>query len=184
MGYNKAGRPKTDKVKEILGYKINAILIKDKDNVEKAKIPCGRFVLATNQAGMSAQQMLDTYKEQDSVERGFRFIKDKSFQCNRIYLKTPQRIDALMMVMTLSLLVFNLGQYHLREKLVTENAYVPDQKGKPTQKPTLRWVFTLMRGVCCAYLSEKYLGVINIREYQANIINVMGEEVIKIYDMV
>ena len=56
---------------------------------------------------------------QDAVERGFRFIKDKSFQCNRIYLKTPQRIDALMMVMTLSLLVYNLGQHHLREQLKT-----------------------------------------------------------------
>lgn len=183
LGHNKAGRPKANTEKEIIGFKINANLVKDKENIEQAKIPCGRFVLATNQAGMSAQQVLDTYKEQDSVERGFRFIKDKSFQCNRIYLKTPQRIDALMMVMTLCLLVYNLGQYHLRDNLIKENAYVPDQKGKPTQKPTLQWVFTLMRGVCCAYLSKKYLGVVNITERQANIINLMGEEVMKMYDM-
>ena len=124
MGFKKAGRPKSNKEKEVLGYKIKVKLIEDKENIAKAKIPCGRFVLATNQAGMSSQQILDTYKEQDTVERGFRFIKDKSFHCNRIYLKTPQRIDALMMVMTLSLLVYNLGQHHLRDKLAKGNGYV------------------------------------------------------------
>ena len=45
MGYKQAGRPKANKEKEVLGYKINAKLVEDKENIEKAKIPCGRFVL-------------------------------------------------------------------------------------------------------------------------------------------
>jgi transposase len=130
---------------------------------------------------MSAQQMLDTYKEQDKVERGFLFIKDKSFQCNRIYLQNPQRIDALMMIMTLSLLVYNLGQYQFREKLKTENATVPDQLGKPTQKPTLSWLFIMLRGISSAYIFGEYIGTVNIGERELNIITLMGEEIIAIY---
>jgi transposase len=126
---------------------------------------------------MSAQTILDTYKEQDKVERGFLFIKDKSFHCNRIFLHNPQRIDALM---TMSLLVFNLGQYQFTEKLKTENATVPNQLGKPTQQPTLCWIFIMLRGISCAYLENEYVGVINIGEREANIIKLMGEDIIEI----
>jgi len=36
------------------------------------------------------------------VERGFRFLKDRSFRVAEIYLKRPSRIQALAMVMELS----------------------------------------------------------------------------------
>ena len=106
-----------------------------------------------------------------------------AFHCNRIYLHNPQRIDALMMIMTMSLLVYNLGQYQLRETLKAEDATVPNQLGKPIQQPTLCWIFIMLRGISCAYLEDEYVGVINIGEREANIINLMGEEVIEIYDM-
>ena len=85
--------------------------------------------------------------------------------------------------MTMSLLVYNLGQYQLRETLKAEDATVPNQLGKPTQQPTLCWIFIMLRGISCAYLEDEYVGVINIGEREANIINLMGEEVIEIYDM-
>jgi transposase len=183
MGHKGKGRPAAGAQKVVLGYHLEGALVKDSKAIEQAKIPCGRFILATNRDGMSAQAILDTYKEQDKVERGFLFIKDKSFQCNRIYLRNPQRIDALMMIMTLSLFVYNLGQYQLREKLKAEDASVPNQLGKPTQQPTLAWVFVMLRGISSAYMADEYVGVINIGEREAHIINLMGEEVIEIYDM-
>lgn len=183
MGYKGKGRPAAGTPKIILGYYLKTTLIKDSKAIEQAKIPCGRFILATNRDGMSAQTILDTYKEQDKVERGFLFIKDKSFHCNRIYLNKPQRIDALMMIMTMSLLIYNLGQHQLREKLKAEDATVPNQLGKPTQQPTLCWIFIMLRGISCAYMRGEYVGVINISEREKDIINLMGEEVIKIYDI-
>jgi transposase len=149
----------------------------------KAIVSCGRFILATNRDGLSGQQILDTYKAQDKVEQGFLFIKDKSFHCNRAYLQNPQRIDALMMIMTMSLLVYDLGQYQFREKRKAENATVPNLLGKPTQRPPLSWIFIMLRGISCAYMADEYIGVINIGEREAGIINLMGEEVIEIYDM-
>jgi transposase len=89
-----------------------------------------------------------------------------------------------MMVMTLSLLVYNLGQYEFREKLEAENATVPDQFGKHTQNPTLCWIFIMLRGITCAYLNEEFMGVINIGERETNIIKLMGEEITAIYDMI
>ncbi|TFU14034.1 hypothetical protein E0489_13145 [Thermus tengchongensis] len=41
--------------------------------------------------------------------------------------------------MALALLVYTLGEWELRRRLEGEG--VPDQKGKPTARPTLRWVF-------------------------------------------
>jgi transposase len=92
MGHKGKGRPAAGTAKIILGYHLKTTLEKDSKAIEQAKIPCGRFMLATNRGGMSAQEILDTYKEQDKVERGFLFIKDKSFHCNRI-LTNPLKIS-------------------------------------------------------------------------------------------
>jgi transposase len=108
------------------------------------------FVLATNELDESAMTDLDIlnhYKSQNKVERGFKFLKDPSFQANTIFIKTPERVEALMMVMTLSLLVYAAIQYRIRQELDKNNANIPDQKRKPTKNPTAKWVFELFQGV-------------------------------------
>jgi transposase len=47
----------------------------------------------------------------------------------------------MAMVMGLCLLVYSLGQRALRQALETANQTVDNQVGKPTTKPTLRWIF-------------------------------------------
>jgi hypothetical protein len=49
------------------------------------------------------------------------------------------------------------------------------------QKPTLCWVFIMLRGIRCTYLEDEYVGVINIGEQEANIIYLMGEDITEIY---
>ena len=48
---------------------------------------------------------------------------------------------ALMMIMVVSLLVYTLAQLRLRQALALAHQTIPNQKGKPTAIPTLRWVF-------------------------------------------
>jgi len=48
---------------------------------------------------------------------------------------------ALAMVMGLCLLVYSLGQRCLRQTLAQAKQTIDNQLGKPTSKPTLRWVF-------------------------------------------
>ena len=47
---------------------------------------------------------------------------------------------ALAMIMTLALMVYSLGQRQLRRALEEAHSTLPNQKGKPTARPTLRWI--------------------------------------------
>lgn len=57
---------------------------------------------------------------------------------------------ALAMIMALYLLyllVYNLGQRQLRQALKGANEAIASQSGKPTQTPTLRWVFQFFMAI-------------------------------------
>ncbi len=69
------------------------------------------------------------------------------FKWDCVLLKTPHRIDALMIQMTLCLMVYGVSEYELRQSLQTTGDSVPDQKRKPTQKPSMKWVYFLFQGV-------------------------------------
>lgn len=90
---------------------------------------------------LTDDQILQEYKAQQSTERGFRFLKDPLFFTSSVFLKTPERVAALAMLMGLSLLVYSLGQRSLRQALDRAKQTIENQVGKPTAKPTLRWVF-------------------------------------------
>jgi transposase len=49
--------------------------------------------------------------------------------------------------MSLCLLVYNLGQRQLRQALAGQAETIPNQLGKPTATPTLRWVFQCFMAV-------------------------------------
>ena len=87
------------------------------------------------------------YKEQQSTERGFRFIKDPLFFADSLFVKNPERVETMMMLMALCLLVYNLGQRQLRIALKTQKATVKNQLSKPTESPTLRWIFQCFQGI-------------------------------------
>ena len=51
------------------------------------------------------------------------------------------------MVMTLCLMVYGVSQYELRQSLKAAGETVPDQKRKPTNNPSMKWVYFLFLGV-------------------------------------
>jgi transposase len=135
---------------EQVGVKIRADLEENSALIEEEKQLAGRFILATNvldEAELSPNQMLIKYKEQQSTERGFRFLKDPMFLADSIFLKSPERIQAMALIMGLCLLVYNLGQRELRSALARREETVKNQLGKETNSPTLRWIFQLFQAV-------------------------------------
>jgi transposase len=50
--------------------------------------------------------MLSTYKQQQSAERGFSFLKDPLFFTDSVFLKSSERIESLALIMGLCLLVY------------------------------------------------------------------------------
>ena len=67
------------------------------------------FILATNEldaAQLPAPAVLDGDKGPASAARGFRFLKAPQFLASSRSLKKPERVMALLMVMTVCLLVY------------------------------------------------------------------------------
>ena len=144
------GRPKKDAEKKVSGVRIEATVITDDGKIEAKRRQKGRFILATNQMDSTAlkdENILWEYKEQSKTESGFRFIKDNEFRVHTVFLKKPERINALMMIMTLCLMVYNVAQYRLRESLKQTGETVPNQLKKPIQNPTMAWVCEMFHGV-------------------------------------
>ena len=138
----KRGRPKKDETR-IVKYAIEADIEIYQESVTSERQKLGRFVLASNDLDLDPETMLNYYKGQRTVERGFRFLKDKSFHVSEVSLKKEERIEALSMIMVLCLLIYSYAEWKLREKLKETGESVPNQLKKPTQKPTMRWVFQL-----------------------------------------
>jgi transposase len=142
--YAKGGRPKQGATPLGFHYRLTGQLSLDSSCLEAASKRAGRFILATNVLDsqvLSPDQMLAEYQAQQNTERGFRFLKDPFFFASALFLKNPQRIMALMMIMVVSLLVYTLAQRRLRQALALAHQTIPNQKGKPTAIPTLLWVF-------------------------------------------
>src|SRR3990167_5343787 len=174
------GRPKADAQKIIIGYQIQACLATHLDAVRAKKDTLGRFILATNQCDYSLldnHSILKQYKEQSCVESGFKFIKKDAFELDSFFLKTPERISALMMIMTLCLMVYNFAQAHLRECLKESEETLPNQVGKQVKTPTMSWVFELMNPIAVVTISvnnQKQRIVTNLKPVHRQIIAYFG----------
>jgi transposase len=65
-----------------------------------------------------------------------------------LYLfQSPERIEALALIMGLCLLVYTLGQRLLRHSLQRTNSQLKNQLGKLTNRPTLRWICQIFQGI-------------------------------------
>ena len=187
--YPRRGRPTAEDQKEVVGYYLQGNLAVDQTALEEIQRSLGRFILATNELDatrLPAIAMLENYKDQGvSVERGFRFLKDPLFFAHSLFLKKPQRLMALLMVMGLSLLVYSLAERKLRQALKEMNATVPDQRRKPTQKPTMRWVFQLFEGLDILLVKQNgqvmLRQLLNLRPAQEQVVTLLGPQVQKCY---
>jgi transposase len=148
--YERRGKPASGDTPSRVSYSVCATLQTNEAKVLTHRQRAGRFILATNVldlSKLSADDALQEYKNQQGTERGFRFLKDPLFFASSVFLKTPKRIMALGMIMAVCLLVYNLGQRQLRNALAQATQTIPNQLGKPTQTPTLRWVFQCFMAV-------------------------------------
>jgi transposase len=139
----------TDKEeKSIFQFKGN---IEEKtEEIERKRQETGRFILTTNildELRVTEAEILEKYKEQSQCEQGFAFLKDPLFFADSFFVEKPERIETLLFLMSLSLLVYNLGQRELRKALKRAKTGVKNQLGKLTDRPTLRWIFQCFQGI-------------------------------------
>jgi transposase len=137
-------KSKTKDSPEEISYQISATVSQNESKINTEVLSAGRFIIATNvldSKELSNDSMLSEYKAQQSCERGFGFLKDPLFFADSIFLKSPERIESLGMIMGLCLLVYTLAQRQIRNALKDSKSTIKNQLGKATDRPTLRWIF-------------------------------------------
>lgn len=188
--HKRQGRPRKGAIPASFVYKVKGRVIEDEETIAHSLQRKGKFIVATNQLdtlALPSEMMLAAYKEQGvSVERGFRFLKDPLFFASSLFLEKPERIMALIMVMGLALLVYALAEHKLRSQLMRTGITLPNQLGKPTQRPTMRWVFQLFDGIDVLLMPqihqiEMQRYVLNLKPIHHQILNLLGPEVQKCY---
>ncbi|MEM7657274.1 MAG: IS1634 family transposase [Bacteroidota bacterium] len=184
----KRGRPKKDAPPPEQRFRLYAQSITNVAALRKALAPLGKFILATNeldQEALPAAEILPHYKDQNQVEKGFRFLKSPMCMAESVFLKKPKRIVALAMVMCLALMVYAMAERKLREALKQANQTVPNQKGKAYQKPTMRWIFQCFEGIEILSIHQNdqnpQLICLNLRPLHRQILQLLGPTFQKIY---
>ncbi|MDI9395312.1 MAG: IS1634 family transposase, partial [Euryarchaeota archaeon] len=69
-------------------------------------------------------------------------------------------------------------------KLEEENETVPDQKGKQTKRPTMRWIFSNFQGITELITQKKgrfKSEILNMEHIHWKILSLMGEKYENIY---
>ena len=141
------------------------------------------FILASNDLSdsLTMTELLGSYKVQQKVERGFRFLKSPEFLTSSLYLKKPERIEALLMVMTCSLMIYAALEHRIRKGLAEQGRSVPDMKKKPTHRPTARWIFLCFGGIHEFSLGEAPPQVAGLNPVHHTIIDILGDRYRRVY---
>jgi len=151
------GRPKNGE-KEVgqLRYTLNVNIASDDNLIDKLKEQAGCFVLISNVAydKYSAVEILKIYKEQYGIEKNFGFLKDPLI-VNDLFLKKPERIEALGFILVLSLLVWRLLERCTRKYIKEKNTTITGWDKKQTKSPTTFMMTTKFCSVHVLKLGSK-----------------------------
>jgi transposase len=182
--YGKRGRPGARTQPAQMVYHIEGALVSQVATRQSLVNQHSCFILATNELDerlLPGSEVLNGYKGQTQAERGFRFLKDPQFLASSLYLKKPERIMALLMVMTVCLLVYAALEYRIRHALKDNEATFPDQKGKRIQHPTARWVFHYFVGIHVLRIPGQPYLVLNLTEEHLHLLQLLGKRYVWFY---
>lgn len=182
--FKQRGRPPKNAQPDEQAIRIQASIATDSTVYQQRLERKSCFIIASNvvdQTSLSNEALLTHYKEQQTVERGFRFLKDPWFMASTLFLKSVPRLMALTAVMTLCLLVYAALQYRLRQALAAKGETVPNQKGKPIKNPTARWIFQCFAGIHLLRSQQQTPLVLNRRELHGQILRLLGPPYERIY---
>jgi len=185
---SKKSQSKTEKgnQEKTIVYQVTGEIEPRESVIEAEKIKAGRFILATNildKKEVSNEKLLAEYKAQQSNERGFRFLKDPLFFTASVFVKKPERVEAIAMIMGLCLLVYNLAQRKLRKQLETAQEGVRNQVKKLTNKPTMRWIFQMFQAVHLVRINGENQ-VSNLTQERQEILQHLGKDCCQYYLMI
>jgi len=155
-GRPKQGVPRTPIAIE---YELSAKNTEKDQEIARRRKLAGCFVLLTNvpaqgDEGYSAEKILRTYKDQHAIENNFGFLKDDQI-VNAVFLKRPERIEALGLILLISLLIWRLIEHTMRTELKAADTTLPGWDDKPTQRPTSYMMTWKFKGIMVLRIGQK-----------------------------
>jgi len=179
------GRPSKSRKPDNISYRIEGGIASLLETRQRKIQQKSCFILASNELNetkLTNEDLFEYYTPgQQKVERGFRFLKDPLFMANTIFLKSPKRIMGLMMIMTLSLLVYSALEYRIRAGFQDKEEVFINQSGNNTAKPTARWVFQFFSGIHVLVCDNLREIILNCNRYHRNLLNILGKDYILLY---
>jgi transposase len=147
------GRPSSHKPRTVkaMRYSLKTTIRPDTERLRRREEEAGCFVLLTNvptagNLAHSAREILTVYKEQHGTEQNYGFLKDPVI-VNSLFLKKPERIEALGLVLLLALLIWRLMERTMRTHVDTTSTPLPGWDKKATARPTSFMMVTKFAGV-------------------------------------
>jgi len=181
--YKSKGRPAKGSKPEKKSYFLELMVSTPISRFNELKDQKGKFILATNELDsekLPDSEVLSGYKGLSKVERGFRFLKDPQFVASGLFVKKPERVEALVFIMTLCLTVYAALEYRIRQQLKSKQEYLPNQIGKKIQNPTSRWIFEIFIGIHLLYGKGTPI-VLNMKTIHLDILELLGSQYKKYY---
>jgi len=162
------GRPRNDGFQVVtkMHYGICAHIIDNDDAISTFREEAGCFVLITNvipeahadSGNYDARAVLNAYKEQHGIEQDFGFLKDPAI-VNSIFLKKPERIEVLGLILLTSLLIWRLMEKTMRRHVADSGEKLSGWDRKPTDRPTSFMMTTKFTGIIVMKIgNERRLG--------------------------
>lgn len=147
------GRPSAHKPRPITArrYRLKTAISPQTERMARMEEEAGCFVLLTNvptagELAHSARDILTVYKEQHGTEQNYGFLKDPVI-VNSLFLKKPERIEALGLILLLALLLWRLMERTMRTYVDTTRTPLPGWDKKATERPTAFMMITKFAGM-------------------------------------
>lgn len=147
------GRPSTRTPRHVkeMRYGLMATLTEHAASLARKRAEADCFVLLTNvptEGAMAhrAEEVLKAYKEQHGIEQNYGFLKDPLI-VNSLFLKKAERIEALGLVLLLSLMLWRLMERQMRVYVETTGTSLSGWDKKATERPTAFMMMTKFAGV-------------------------------------
>jgi len=137
------GRPKADSPRQVVELRQLTLRFQREDaSIEQRLRLAGWRIYVSNMAPsrLSLRQSVRYYREEWRVERGFHRYKEGSLPVLPLFLRVPERIKGLMMLLTVALQAITLLEYVARRELAAHQdelaGLVPGNPKMKTRRPT------------------------------------------------
>lgn len=159
-------------------YVLSGEVVERTGEAEAARSAAGCFVLLTNvpRSGVMAHtgaEVLACYKEQHGIERNFGFLKDPLI-VNDLFLKRPDRIEALGFILLTSLLAWSLMEHVMREHLKKTDTDIIGWDKKMTRSPTTFMMTIKFKGLLVARIGDEWYLTSPFTKEQQQFVQALG----------